>query len=359
LVALSRLARLLVPLLLLAPTALVVPTASAEPRTFTLVAGGFSDETSAVTVNDFNPSEVTVNVGDTVTWKVLGFHNVLFPGPETPPPLIVADPDNPERQIFNPAVAFPTDGDTFDGTALRNSGLPSDEGDQSAGPPTYSLTFTAPGTFAYFCSVHPGMTGRVVVQADGELPATPEDVEAAAQQKVNDLIGEVVMKEATTPPTGEPRVLAGVVASNAEAESLHFAPGTLTVPVGQPVTWTMDANSRELHTVTFLSGGPEVSLESVEEHPGGPPTIVVNPQAAAAAGGTSYDGSGYVNSGFFAAGQSYSLTFTAPGTYSYYCIIHGPMMSGTITVTAEAPPSGAGAGTAAPNVPVPAPQVPS
>jgi len=29
---------------------------------------------------------------------------------------------------------------------------------------TFSYTFTKPGTFEYFCSVHPKMTGKVVVQ---------------------------------------------------------------------------------------------------------------------------------------------------------------------------------------------------
>ena len=31
----------------------------------------------------------------------------------------------------------------------------------------FSFTFTTPGTYAYFCSVHPHMTGAVVVEAAG------------------------------------------------------------------------------------------------------------------------------------------------------------------------------------------------
>src|SRR5215470_14534079 len=30
---------------------------------------------------------------------------------------------------------------------------------------TYSFTFTTPGTYKYFCSLHPHMTGTVVVEA--------------------------------------------------------------------------------------------------------------------------------------------------------------------------------------------------
>jgi amicyanin len=29
---------------------------------------------------------------------------------------------------------------------------------------TYAFTFAAPGTYTYFCSIHPKMTGKVVVQ---------------------------------------------------------------------------------------------------------------------------------------------------------------------------------------------------
>lgn len=29
---------------------------------------------------------------------------------------------------------------------------------------TFSFTFSTPGTFTYFCSIHPKMTGKVVVQ---------------------------------------------------------------------------------------------------------------------------------------------------------------------------------------------------
>lgn len=32
------------------------------------------------------------------------------------------------------------------------------------------------------------------------------------------------------------------------------------------------------------------------------------------------------------AGQSISITFTIPGTYNYYCVIH-PEMLGTVIVT--------------------------
>jgi plastocyanin len=34
---------------------------------------------------------------------------------------------------------------------------------------TFSQTFTAPGEFEYFCSIHPYMTGKIVVRPGGKL----------------------------------------------------------------------------------------------------------------------------------------------------------------------------------------------
>jgi plastocyanin len=79
--------------------------------------------------NRFEPDNVTIPVGTTVTWRwVSGFHDVL-----------------------------PTGNPTFTG-----SGAP------VAAPNTFSRTFDSPGTYLYFCTVHgspnAGMHGTIVVQ---------------------------------------------------------------------------------------------------------------------------------------------------------------------------------------------------
>jgi amicyanin len=38
----------------------------------------------------------------------------------------------------------------------------------------YSFTFTTPGTYKYFCSLHPHMTGTVIVEATTGSLASPE-----------------------------------------------------------------------------------------------------------------------------------------------------------------------------------------
>ena len=106
--------------------------------------------------------------------------------------------------------------------------------------------------------------------------------------------------------------------SHAEAfQGFRFYPSTITVDAGDTVTWTYP--SAEPHTVTFL--GASGTLPS--------PADPNNPKRA---GGSTYDGSTYTSSGFIAMGYSYSLTFTKPGTYTYYCLIHQPEMAGTVVV---------------------------
>ena len=86
-------------------------------------------ETAAVTVKidnfAFSGQTVTVAPGATVTWV----------NEDDAPHTIVAD----------------------DGKSFRSRTL--DTGD------TFSFTFMSAGTFGYFCSVHPHMTGKVVVKA--------------------------------------------------------------------------------------------------------------------------------------------------------------------------------------------------
>ncbi|HEX4841741.1 MAG TPA: plastocyanin/azurin family copper-binding protein, partial [bacterium] len=129
-------------------------------RTWTVVAGGTTRDFS-VWSNAFHPRKVEIATGDTVVWKFAGVHNVAFLGGEKFPALFVADGD---RLYFNPLVAFPVGGTTYDGTGYRNSGMPQ-ENPALFAQHTYALTFTKPGTYDYVCIVHgPGMGGTVEVK---------------------------------------------------------------------------------------------------------------------------------------------------------------------------------------------------
>ena len=71
----------------------------------------------------FGPSEVKVAVGTTVTWT---------------------NKDDIPHTVVNTDKTF------------KSKVLDTDE--------KFSYTFSKPGTYPYFCSVHPKMTGKVVVQ---------------------------------------------------------------------------------------------------------------------------------------------------------------------------------------------------
>ena len=90
-----------------------------------------------------------------------------------------------------------------------------------------------------------------------------------------------------------------------------FSPASVTIPDGATVTW--DNQSGTDHTVTCCDAA----------------------SCDGASGGTGTD-SGFSNGGV-ADGGSFSYTFNGPGTYVYYCAIHG-FMHGTVTVTGAAPP---------------------
>src|SRR5437870_3347206 len=115
-------------------------------------------------------------------------------------------------------------------------------------------------------------------------------------------------------------VMAGGESSDLGAQVNVFAPSTVTVSLGDTVTWKL--NSTEFHTVTFLSGAERPTF--IEISPQGP---AISSAAALPAGGPNYDGNGVRNSGLMQKGmlEEYSLTFLFPGTYNYVCVIHANM----------------------------------
>ena len=121
-----------------------------------------------------------------------------------------------------------------------------------------------------------------------------------------------------------------------------FFPANKTVPVGTTIHFQVGSPTEEPHTVTF---GPQDFLatlansafsnpgagDAVDVYPSDPPgQVVVN--------GTTH-GNGFANSGYLdrdpktSQPSGFDIKFTAPGSFYYLCLIHGPSMSGTITVT--------------------------
>ena len=100
--------------------------AAVATATAVVLPGRADDAPQAVNVDNFtfNPQRLTIKAGSTVTWT---------------------NKDDIPHAIASVSALF------------RSNALDTDD--------NYSFTFTSPGTYQYFCSLHPHMTGTIVVEA--------------------------------------------------------------------------------------------------------------------------------------------------------------------------------------------------
>jgi plastocyanin len=306
----------------------------------------------------FFPRELTINAGDTIFFDFQGHHaphTVTFlSGAEAPPLLVPASEGatpaagQPPELMFNPAAAFPAGGNTYDGTGVLNSGLnvlfPPDQ--------TFTVTFTAPGSFDYLCLVHPlMMKGTVTVQERGAaVPYEQADIDSMVVEHMAQLTedGKALIAEYTnsaTPMAGSAGGNVWDVRAGTEGDEvavLRYMPDNVTIAAGDTVRWTVDSKF-EPHTVTFLGGEEPPDLIEPQMQEGGPPKLVFNPDIVGRVGPEVYSGQGYANSGAMGADfqvytglSTYELTFDTPGEYPYYCALHGSPTMGMrakVTVT--------------------------
>ncbi|TSE17061.1 plastocyanin [Arthrobacter sp. KBS0703] len=124
-------------------------------------------------------------------------------------------------------------------------------------------------------------------------------------------------------------VQVGSESSDQAIQGMAFLPSNIYVNAGDKIKW--EANSAEIHTVTFLAKGQPLK-----------PFNPFDPQQLNRQGGTTYDGHSYYNSGImanvsntgFKEVEHYTLKFTHTGTFTYYCVVHGMVMKGTVHVRA-------------------------
>lgn len=266
----------------------------------------------------------------------------------------------------NADVSCPTKGQPqpkFTGKeGLYNSGfIPSDGPDAN----TFVLPVAAdasPGTYRYFCNFHwVSMSGEVeIVAKDAAIPSQRDVSRQARKEIERDAKGAVArVKEAKAAKSGKvgglSLPLAGreVVAESEGGEAPvvinEFLPKNTTARVGEKVTWTFDGI---VHTVSFnvpkyfpifsvakdgnVSWNPQ-SYEPVgwtvppQPDSEGPPGQGPEPERRKVDVGT-WDGKGgFRSSGALDPGETFSVTFTKAGTYSYACVLH-PQMVGTLVV---------------------------
>jgi plastocyanin len=338
--------------------ALLVP-ATASAATKTVQVGPFGAaatrdlQGAAADANAFFRKTTTIHQGDRVRFKINGFHNVLFPGPDDPPGLLqpgapvsgVTDAANAEFWFngqpsfaFNGAVAAPSGGKTYDGSEMRNSGLAED------GPaPPYVLKFPKRGRYNFLCSVHSGMKGTIEVVKRGQrVPSGRADRRAAKKelQRHVDAAAELT--------TGDGLSLAGKLQAGNDNRRgtavFKFFGADGAFKVGDTVTMQMPARSSEVHSFTFgPSNGRDQYVDQVAAafvtsqdpravYPSDPPPVFT------------FSGAGQHGNGFFNTGlldsdpatplpQSVQVKLGAAGQYSFICVVH-PFMQATINVTA-------------------------
>ncbi|HEV2235509.1 MAG TPA: plastocyanin/azurin family copper-binding protein, partial [Ktedonobacterales bacterium] len=130
-------------------------------------------------------------------------------------------------------------------------------------------------------------------------------------------------------------VTVGAESPNGVIAGMIFAPDAIYVHRGDTVVWTV--GSMEPHTVSFGAPPPFSGPPSLED---------LIKLFATPAGGSSFTGASYYNSGLLTtvpeasgfpfAAQQYSLAINAPvGTYMFYCLVHGQTMSQVVHVIAD------------------------
>lgn len=302
--------------------------------------------------NAFNIQRVTIHTGDSVQWVGLStnFHTVDLPGSSgNDIPLVVPGATvtgvkdaagNPfwfDGHVpslgFNPRLFAPTAGVTYNGTKRIDSGLPV----LPTSPNTLKVKFTKPGVYKYFCDIHPGMIGYVVVRpASKPIPSSAQDAATLRQEALNVLLSAKRLIKTKIPAN---HVSLGQSATNG-LELYAMFPATLKVNAGSVVTFSMSADSREVHTAAF---GPAPYLTTLANSIGGPAfdQQALYPSSPPALGpiqlSPTSHGNGFANTGFLdrdpttplpASGR---IKFTTPGTYHFICLVHA-FMHGTIIV---------------------------
>jgi plastocyanin len=220
-------------------TQTALPSTTSGP-TNTPVAGN-----AAVNIHNFvfTPQNLTINVGTTVTW---------------------------------------TNNDPYAHTATSPGNF--DSGNLNQGQ-TYSFTFNTPGTYNYFCALHPSMTGSIIVSNGGG--GTPTSQPSGTVQTTG-------TPNTPTPGTQSPTPTRVPGLFTVDIRNYQYQPLTVTVRLGDTVRWTnFDA---DLHSVTDKALPPRF------------------------------------DSGPMAQNAQFSYTFTQPGTYEYVCEYHNPFMTAWVVV---------------------------
>lgn len=345
----------------------------------------------------YYPDTIKVHRGQTVRWNAVGdgvatgFHTITFSSAGRPPFIRADEAPN--------AYGAPTA--WFAGSDCGRNGLgpcvlqSRDQFVSSGIPPLGGSPFEVtvdlpPGTYEYFCTVHPAMAGAVEVVGDAEPVPTPEQTAAARAAAIaqdSAAADELFAQDQVPHSTIEDgqrvhRVLLGDSTDDNHVSLIAYLPTNLDVAAGDKVRFVYnDDIVNEVHTATFPSavvgnfspphgtGGLGLSFGcDLDDVSGGLPGIpgpwgVVLPCPAnlellfapwmtsvnAAPGNEVATPATYHDSGMLipplapdgfralpGGGElpdSFEAEFPNPGSFVYECNIHVDPMSGSIEVS--------------------------
>jgi plastocyanin len=337
--------------------------AAASAKTWTVYAGSPGKAPAGTpknaSLNIFFPGALPIHVGDSLRIVNNEVHTATFLARgEKAPALFLPDPTGAKYQgindsagnpfffngqpkfIYNGAAFSPVGSTTVGDGKTHSSGIYG----KALGRPAVTFKFPRTGSYKLVCLLHPGMKATVDVVKKSSRAPSAAGLRAQIAREAGKAFASAKKAAQSKPPANV--VYAGV---GDKATILGFLPQTLTVKAGTSVDF-VERSASEVHNLVF---GPKDYVEQffkdTDQQPTGPGApnqfspVNVFGSDPASNGAYTYNGSNHGN-GFFAtpvidkvpgpplAGSS-RITFTTPGTYHYFCAIHGPEMSGDVVVT--------------------------
>lgn len=254
----------------------------------------------------------------------------------------------------------------FDGTTTVSSGfVPNPTG---AAFPVQIAPNLAPGTYTYFCTLHPGMSGSINVVPAAQPATSPAAVAAQAASEYSSLTNGAFAAEAaantpssTTNADGSHTWKVKVGLSADDVELLEYLPGQLPIHKGDSVVFDGSGTTEDPHTVTTFGAfgnpstlffqPPQCEMASGPDTPANP-NVQGPPQTGCADPSTFEQPVNFATSGpqlipnmftpatatvtgradAIALGSPTSVTHTFPnnGNYAFICLIHRNM-AGVVT----------------------------
>lgn len=264
--------------------------------------------TAQVAINNFAfmPSSVTVSPGTTVTWS------------------------NQQAGVTHTVTSDASSPVQWDSGGIASGG-------------SFSFTFTQPGTYSYFCDIHPSMRGSITVSG-----TTPPTATAIPPTATNTPVPPTATAVATATATA---VATATMTPIATSTSVSSTP--TSTPTVKPTDPTAPATSSPTPTPTntpnpstptavttpapttkrtiLIRGKNNVYLFSPKRTTIKMGTRMVWKNASNAVHTVTSTNSNWKFDKQIAPGKSASFRFTRPGTYHYICSYH-PGMKALIVV---------------------------